>query len=217
MTFIKSTAARFFAAFVCVIAIGYAGVIVNDTVWPAVAQIFSDKVKTTNVVTGKVLDLEDNCAVAPTAKKELTKNTLKLAQRKFQLAKHLSEKYKKPYQATREVVDLAWREADKHEHISPELVLAVIQKESSLNAKAASSYGAKGYMQVVKRFHAEKLAKNESLTDPKVNIRVGTEILQEYTNLKKGNLRDALAKYSGNARGYADFVLTEEKRLKKIA
>lgn len=218
MTLIKSTAARFLAAFVCVIAIAYAGVIINDKIWPTVAQIFSDKATTTNVVSGKVMDLEEGCAVAvPTSKGELKKNALKVANRKYQLAKHLAEKYKKPYQAAREVVELAWREAGKHEHVSPELVLAVIQKESSLNANAASSYGAKGYMQVVQRFHAEKLEKNESITDPKVNIRVGAEILQEYAEMKKGNMRDALVKYSGNARGYAEFVLSEEKRLKKIA
>lgn len=140
-----------------------------------------------------------------------------LEQRKTQIAQHLADKYNKPYNSVKAIVDLAWKEAAKQPHISPELVLAVIQKESSLNAKAASRYGANGYMQVVKRFHKEKLNKHESLIDPAVNIRVGTQILQEYALKQNGNLHAALVKYSGNAKGYAEFVLKEASSLKRIA
>lgn len=136
--------------------------------------------------------------------------------RKEKITQHLTEKYKKPYASVRQVVDLAWNEAQKHPHLSPEVVLAVIQKESGLDASASSNYGAKGYMQVVKRFHAEKLHPKESLYAADVNIRVGTQILQEYAAQQKGNLRAALSKYSGNARGYADYVLAEARKLRKI-
>lgn len=141
----------------------------------------------------------------------------KVTNRKENIAQYLTQKYKKPYPAVREIVELAWEESAKHPDVPPELVLAVIQKESSLNEKASSSYGAKGYMQVVSRFHKEKLKPRESLHDAEVNIRVGTQILQEYLALKNGNLRAALKKYSGNAKGYADFIVSEIKTLKKIS
>lgn len=136
--------------------------------------------------------------------------------RKKAITYYLSAKYKKQADEVRRYVDLAWLEARKHRDVEPELILAVIQKESSLKPHASNKYGAKGLMQVVPRWHPEKLAKSESLLDPKVNIRVGSQILQEYV-AQKGRLDVALVKYSGNAKGYAEFVLREAQVLKAIS
>lgn len=135
--------------------------------------------------------------------------------RKDDIAAYLASKYKRNTKVVRQFVDLAWLEAEKHPDVQPELILAVIQKESSLMPEAKSNYGAQGLMQVVRRWHPEKLEKHESLYDPKVNIRVGAQILQEYINMK-GQLDKALVKYSGNASGYADFVLREKEVLQSI-
>lgn len=136
-------------------------------------------------------------------------------QRKQAIAQFLAAKYRQKVQVVRTYVDLAWQEAAKHRDVPPEMAIAVMLKESSLRAHAHSKYGAEGLMQVVRRWHPEKVHRNESLLDPRVNVRVGTQILQEYIN-QKGHVEPALVKYSGNANGYAEFVMRETKVLQAI-
>ena len=112
-------------------------------------------------------------------------------------------------------VDTAFRESKKNPDVKPELILAIIQKESSLSHEIKNRYGAEGLMQVVRRYHREKLERKESLLNPKVNIRVGAQIMQEYIS-HHGALAPALVRYSGNAKGYADFVLREMAVLQDI-
>src|SRR5690606_39942682 len=116
-------------------------------------------------------------------------------------ANYLATKFRQNLKSVREYVDLAWAEAEKREGIEPELLIAIMQKESSLRPKVQSRYGAQGLLQVVPRWHAEKLRPSESLFDPEVNIRVGAHVLEEYLEDAKGSLNEALRKYSGNARG----------------
>jgi soluble lytic murein transglycosylase-like protein len=93
----------------------------------------------------------------------------------------------------------------------------MMQKESSLRPKVQSHYGAQGLMQVVPRWHYDKLQPSESLFDPEVNIRVGAEVIQEYLEQADGSLIKALKKYSGNARNYAAVVLDESYKLARVA
>lgn len=135
--------------------------------------------------------------------------------RKRDITRYLAAKYRQNVEDVRSYVDLAWDEAGKHPDVKPEMALAIMMKESSLIPTAKSGYGAEGLMQVVRRMHSEKLEKDESLLDPRVNVRVGTQILQQYIKLK-GHVEPALVKYSGNARGYADFVMRETAVLQAI-
>ena len=130
--------------------------------------------------------------------------------------KYLSKKWEQSPKIVRSYVDLAWAEAEKREGLEPELLIAIMQKESSLRPKVQSRYGAQGLMQVVRRWHREKLRPAESLFDPAVNIRVGAHILEEYLELANGNLRTALTKYSGNARNYANAILKETEKLARV-
>ncbi|WP_126708155.1 transglycosylase SLT domain-containing protein [Candidimonas sp. SYP-B2681] len=136
--------------------------------------------------------------------------------RKEAITSYLAAKFNKDEETVREYVDLAWGEAEKHEGVSPELILAVVQKESGLRAGIKNKYGAQGLMQVVARWHPDKLHRRESLFDPSVNIRVGAEILQEYLTKAKNGLPGALKKYSGNSRGYVESIIRETKRLATI-
>src|SRR5690554_6695514 len=131
--------------------------------------------------------------------------------------RYLAKKFKQAPTAIRKYVDLAWAEAEKREGIEPELLIAIMQKESSLRPKVQSRYGAQGLMQVVRRWHREKLDRSESLFDPEVNIRVGADILEEYLELADGSLTKALHKYSGNARGYPNKILKESRKLAQVA
>ncbi|MFT4100070.1 MAG: lytic transglycosylase domain-containing protein [Burkholderiaceae bacterium] len=139
-----------------------------------------------------------------------------LLQRKTLLTRYLAQKYNLSDDYVRNIVELAWRESQRHEDVSVELILAVMQKESGLKARAVSSRGAKGLMQVLPRYHPEKIRAGESLYDPHVNIRVGSAILQEYLSAHNANLRQALAKYSGGAPGYARAIINEVEALKEI-
>ena len=137
--------------------------------------------------------------------------------RKQAQVEYLAAKLRKPLQTVKHYVDLAWAEAQRREGMSPELLIAIIYKESTFQPKVQSRYGAQGLMQVVRRWHRDKLKKSESLFDPAVNIRVGADVLEEYLDAANGNLPNALAKYSGNSRGYATRVLGESQRLAKVA
>ncbi len=142
----------------------------------------------------------------------LTEEVSKQAQ-----AEYLAKKFKQRMTAVRKYVDLAWAEAEKRDGLKPELLIAIMQKESSLRPKVQSRYGAQGLMQVVRRWHREKLHASESLFDPEVNIRVGADILEEYLELAGGSLPHALGKYSGNARGYSSKILSESRKLAHVA
>lgn len=131
--------------------------------------------------------------------------------------KYLAKKFRKHPNVVRKYVDYAWAEAAKRDGIKPELLIAIMQKESSLRARVQSRYGAQGLMQVVRKWHGEKLSPSESLFDPQVNIRVGTDVLEEYLAMAGGSLPQALKKYSGNARGYTNTILKESRKLALVA
>lgn len=78
-------------------------------------------------------------------------------------------------------------------------VLGVIRAESAYDHTASNSYGAKGLMQVVPRYHKDKIANRDVLSIP-VNIEVGTKVLDECLKKHKNDAYDALSCYSGGAR-----------------
>jgi soluble lytic murein transglycosylase-like protein len=91
-------------------------------------------------------------------------------------------------------------------------------KESAFDLNAVSKYGALGLMQVVPRFHLDKLKSGEdvsSLREPGPNIRVAAEVLTGYL-AKEGSLDRALIKYSGNSPNYPARVRRYWEKLKAI-
>jgi soluble lytic murein transglycosylase-like protein len=82
--------------------------------------------------------------------------------------------------------------------------------------------GAKGLMQVIPKFHPEKLVEHggeSALLDPHVNIQVGAQILREYMR-RFGETETALQMYAGafdepNSQ-YAFKVLAERARLELL-
>ena len=82
--------------------------------------------------------------------------------------------------------------------------------------------GAKGLMQVIPKFHPEKLLEHggePALLDPEVNIQVGAQILREYLR-RFGETETALQMYAGAfdepTSGYAVKVLAEHARLEQM-
>lgn len=106
--------------------------------------------------------------------------------------------------------------------VDPLLVLAVMAIESRYNPVAESLVGAKGLMQVIPKFHLEKLSQHggeQALLDPEVNILVGTQILREYQR-RLGDLEPALQMYAGalddTSSQYSAKVLAERSRLEYL-
>ncbi|PQV53825.1 lytic transglycosylase domain-containing protein [Paraburkholderia sp. BL21I4N1] len=97
-------------------------------------------------------------------------------------------------------------ESDRHA-ISPVLLLAVMSVESSFDRHAVSVAGARGLMQVLPSAHPQLIAGTTDLSDPAINVRIGTTILRDYLDASGGDLAAALLRYSGGGRGYARRVV----------
>ncbi|MCX4174995.1 MULTISPECIES: lytic transglycosylase domain-containing protein [Paraburkholderia] len=91
--------------------------------------------------------------------------------------------------------------------ISPVLLLAVMSVESSFDRHAVSIAGARGLMQVLPAAHPQLIAGTTDLSDPAINVRIGSTILRGYLDESGGDLDAALVRYSGGGRGYAQRVV----------
>ena len=94
--------------------------------------------------------------------------------------------------------------------LPPELVLAVIDVESSFDQYAVSRVGAQGLMQIMPFWLKEIGRPDDNLFRVETNLRMGCTILRHYLDREKGDLVRALARYNGSVgkRWYADRVLT---------
>ena len=97
--------------------------------------------------------------------------------------------------------------------ISPVLLLAVMSVESSFDRHAVSIAGARGLMQVLPAAHPQLIAGTTDLSDPAINVRIGSTILRGYLDQSGGDLDAALVRYSGGGRGYAQRVVLRMQRL----
>jgi soluble lytic murein transglycosylase-like protein len=129
----------------------------------------------------------------------------------------VAKRYRIALASAREVVETAFREGRRN-GLDPLLILAVIAVESRFNPIAESEQGAVGLMQVMPRFHADKLAEvgAASALPPHTNIAVGARILREAIR-RGGGETAGLQLYNGAAddetRAYANRVQAERKRL----
>jgi soluble lytic murein transglycosylase-like protein len=87
---------------------------------------------------------------------------------------------------------------------------------------AESVMGAKGLMQVIAKYHPEKLSDHggeQALLEPEINILVGAQILREYYR-RFGDLETALQMYAGAlddpTSQYATKVFAEKARLEPL-
>lgn len=96
-----------------------------------------------------------------------------------------------------ELLKLIHREA-RRVNLQPELVMAVIEIESSFDRWAISSVGARGLMQVMPFWLKEIGKPGDNLFDPQTNLRMGCTILRHYLDKEKGNLIRALGRYNGS-------------------
>jgi soluble lytic murein transglycosylase-like protein len=134
------------------------------------------------------------------------------------VTEYIAKRYRVSDQAVAGYVLLAYQAGAQYS-VDPLLILAVMAIESRYNPVAESSMGARGLMQVIPRYHLEKLLDHggePALLEPAVNITVGAQILREYQRRFR-DTETALQMYGGAlddaSTQYASKVLAEKARL----
>lgn len=106
--------------------------------------------------------------------------------------------------------------------LDPKMILAIMKQESNFTAYSISSSGALGLMQIIARWHVDKLKKAREVIgtmEPMnihTNVWVGTQVFKqclESTKLTK----KALTCYNGNGtKGYEDSVLAHYGKISQL-
>jgi soluble lytic murein transglycosylase-like protein len=130
----------------------------------------------------------------------------------------IAKRYRVSEAAVAGYVSAAYRAGQQYS-VDPLLILAVMAVESRYNPVAESIVGAKGLMQIIPKYHLEKLMEHggeHALLEPEVNILVGTQILREYQRRFR-DTETALQMYAGAfdepSSQYANKVFAERARL----
>ncbi|MDP1609540.1 MAG: lytic transglycosylase domain-containing protein [Sulfuritalea sp.] len=113
--------------------------------------------------------------------------------------------------------------AARERSMDPLLIVAVIAVESGFNPFAQSTMGAQGLMQIIPRYHQDKLPRNSAggaFLDPVSNVQAGAHILQEAIR-RQGGLKEGLQYYAGasddSEQAYANKVIAEKQRLEQAS
>lgn len=125
---------------------------------------------------------------------------LKKVKQMQSVANHIAETHNVKLSMVEEIVLTTVIEAEKKD-LSPALLLSLIGVESTFKPTARSGMGAIGLTQVIPKWHPEKIQKignANNLNTVKGSIVVGVEVLAEYLEKAKGNLRVALQMYNGS-------------------
>jgi hypothetical protein len=137
------------------------------------------------------------------------------------LSEFVARRYRVSEEAAFDLVAVA-HQAGHQLKLDPLLIIAVIAIESRFNPIAESRAGAKGLMQIIPRYHGDKLEEfggEQAVFEPEANIHVGARILKEYLR-RTGNLGIALQMYAGalddDDDQYTRKVLSERYRLQQV-
>lgn len=128
------------------------------------------------------------------------------------------------YRVSNEVlvpIFLAAQDSAREFGLDPLLIVAVIGVESGFNPFSQSVVGAQGLMQVMPRFHSDKLPDDAGelpFFDPVTNVQVGSRVLRESIS-RNGGLVPGLQQFGGAIndpdRRYSGKVLAERERLEQ--
>ncbi|HEX5392345.1 MAG TPA: transglycosylase SLT domain-containing protein [Rhodocyclaceae bacterium] len=118
-----------------------------------------------------------------------------------------------------EPVFMVVQKAAKEFTLDPLLIVAVIAVESRFNPISQSDAGAQGLMQVIPRYHMDKLpvgAGKLPFFDPAINVRVGAMALRDFIR-RGGGITAGLQLFAGEmsdpGQSYSTRVLAEKERL----
>jgi soluble lytic murein transglycosylase-like protein len=141
-----------------------------------------------------------------------------LSREMMQASDWLSRRYKVSAVAIEPALRAA-EDSGRRFGVDPMLLVAMMAVESSFNPFAESPVGAQGLMQVIPRYHMDKIGRDagkDALFDPERNVRVGAQVLHEGLR-RYGSLQTALQYYGGAlddpGAAYANRVMTMKQRL----
>lgn len=133
---------------------------------------------------------------------------------------YVARRYKVSTEAVQPIFTTA-QAVGRELRLDPLLIIAVIGVESGFNPFSQSVVGAQGLMQVVPRFHLDKLpeeAAPAAFFDPVTNVQVGARVLKESIR-RNGGLEEGLQQFGGAIgdpdRRYSSKVLAERQRLEQ--
>ena len=93
-----------------------------------------------------------------------------------------------------EVIAKAIDKSSEKYNLPRKLVCAIIKNESNINPFAKSNVDAIGLMQVLPKYHKERIG-NRNLWHISVNVDVGCNILADYLKMEKGSLSKTFHRY----------------------
>jgi len=135
---------------------------------------------------------------------------------------YVAQRYRLSPEALQPIFETA-QAAARERQLDPLLIIAVIAIESRFNPFSQSPVGAQGLMQIIPRFHQDKVVKvagEQPFLDPVKNVQLGAHILQESIR-RQGGLIEGLQYYAGalddEEQGYANKVLAEKQRLEQAS
>lgn len=170
----------------------------------------------TSAVAGQSADAEEPSAEAEPAPVSAPGEAL--SPRMRSALESVSRRYRVSMEGVKPVFEAA-QVAGRNLHLDPLLIIAVIGIESGFNPFSESIMGAQGLMQVIPRFHPEKIpegAGQSALFDPVTNVQVGAQVLKESIR-RNGGLIGGLQQFAGASddpeQRYASKVMAEKQRL----
>ena len=102
-----------------------------------------------------------------------------------------------------------------NQDISQSLIIAIIRTESNFNERVVSKEGARGLLQVIPRWHKDKL-KGRNPSNIFVSIEVGTKIIKDCMDKHNKNIAKSLNCYSGGGgNNYKKIVMSHQNNLNK--
>lgn len=150
----------------------------------------------TNDLSAKKESKNDIVYLDSDEKIELQKNIAQIEK----LSAYIADTYDIPLDKAEKIVYSTFVEANRKD-LEPMLVLSVIGIESTFKQYVKSSSGAVGLTQIMPKVHHARIKENKvDIWSVHGNIKVGTDILRDYVDLAKGNIRKALQMYNGSAK-----------------
>ena len=159
-------------------------------------------------------------AEAPMRPRDAERATSTLAPAMRAALDYVVQRYRVSAEALLPVFEAAQSAARKR-NMDPLLLIAVISVESRFNPFSQSPMGAQGLMQIIPRYHQDKVPNTtaeQPFLDPVTNVQIGAQILQEAIR-QQGSLAEGLQYYAGaiddSEQAYASKVLAEKLRLEQ--
>ena len=112
------------------------------------------------------------------------------------MAIYIENKYDIHFPTAEKIVWFSYKES-KQKDIDFDLIISLMEIESSFKVNSLSNRGAIGLFQVMPRYHRNKI-KNKDIWSIEDNIKIGTTVLKEYIELSNGDIFKALQRYNGS-------------------